>query len=147
MTRADSLNIAIITPFLTPIAGGSASTTFILARSLPTRGHNVTIFTTNYGRKESKFEDESDLTIVESRCVANLSGFLYTPEMRKKLKETARTIDIFDLNNFRTYQNVVATEFARKHEVPYMLRAHGSLPRLGKSIPKWIFDRAYGHKS
>jgi glycosyltransferase involved in cell wall biosynthesis len=139
------LNVGFVTPLLTTAAGGEARSTYNSARSLRARGHNVTIFTTNCGRKESKFEDEGDLTIVESRCLANLSGFLYSPEMRRKLKETARTIDIFDLSSFRTYQNIAAAKFARKREVPYVLRAHGSLPRIGKSIPKWVFDRAYGH--
>jgi glycosyltransferase involved in cell wall biosynthesis len=66
--------------------------------------------------------------------------------MRKKLEETAQTIDIFELNSFRTYQNIVATRFARQHGTPYVLRAHGSLPRLGKSVPKWIFDITYGNR-
>ena len=82
--------------------------------------------------------------IVESRCLANVSGLLYTPEMRKKLGESTRVFDIFDLNSFRTYQNVVATKLARERKIPFLLRAHGSLPRLGKSIPKWLFDRLYG---
>lgn len=77
--------------------------------------------------------------------MANLSNFYYTPEMRKQLEETARTIDIFDLNSFRTYQSVVVERFARKQGVPYILRAHGSLPRLSKSMGKWLFDRIYGN--
>lgn len=142
----NSLNVGIITPFFTPIAGGSASSAFILARSLQTRGYGVTVFTSDYRRKESRFEDESGMTIVESRCLANLSGFLYAPELKRELKKDAQTIEIFDLANFRTYQNIVATRFARQHGVPYVLRAHGSIPRLGKSIPKRLFDRLYGNK-
>lgn len=140
------LNIGIVTPLLTPAAGGEAHGACILARSLQARGHSVTIFTSNYGRKESKFEDEGDLEIVESRCVANLSGLLYTPEMREKLEKSSRIFDTFDLNSFRTYQNVVAMKLAGEHNIPYLLRAHGSLPRLGKSIPKWLFDRLYGNE-
>ncbi|MGD0477184.1 MAG: glycosyltransferase family 4 protein [Nitrososphaerales archaeon] len=139
------MNLGIVTPFFTPVVGGEATAPYTLARGLKARGHSVTIFTTNYGRRESKFEDEGGLTIVESRCVANFSGLLYTPEMRGKLKETARTIDIFDFNSFRTYQNVIAMGFAREHRMPYVLRAHGSLQRLGKSVPKLFFDRLYGY--
>jgi glycosyltransferase involved in cell wall biosynthesis len=142
----NSLNVAIITPFLTPIAGGSATSTFILARSLQARGHGVTIFTSDFGRKESRFEDEDNLAIVQSRCSANISGFLYTPEMKKQLKNNVGAMDIFDLASFRTYQNVVATRLARQCSMPYVLRAQGSLPRLGKSISKRIFDMAYGNR-
>jgi glycosyltransferase involved in cell wall biosynthesis len=117
-----------------------------LAKSLRGRGHTVTVFTSDFGREKSKSKDDGNLTIVESRCVANLSGFLFTPGMRKQLKEHARDIDIFDLSGFRTYQNVVATKLAREQKMPYVLRAHGSVPRLGKSIPKWIFDKVYGYE-
>lgn len=140
------MNVGFVTPVFTPSFGGEPRSTYNLARSLRARGHSVTIFTTNYGRGESKFEDEGDLTIVESRCVANLSNFLYTPEMKKKLKETARTIDVFDVNSFRTYQSVVVMKFAMERGVPYMLRAHGMLPRMGKWVPKWFFDRVYGRR-
>ncbi len=140
------MNVGIITPFLTPLAGGSANSAFILARSLQRRGQSVTVFTSDYRRKESKFEDEGDLTIVESRCLANLSGFLYAPELKEELKKGAQTIEVFDLSNFRTYQNIVATRLAVQHGIPYVLRAHGSMPRLGKSLPKWIFDMAYGNR-
>ncbi len=140
------MNVGIVTPFLTPMAGGSATSVLILARSLQTRGHSVTVFTSDYHREESKFEDEGDLTIVESRCLANLSGLLYAPELKKELKKGAQTIEVFDFANFRTYQNIVAESFARQHGIPYVLRAHGSLPRLGKSVPKWIFDMTYGNR-
>jgi glycosyltransferase involved in cell wall biosynthesis len=76
--------------------------------------------------------------------VATLSGLLFTPEMKQKLKKIARATEVLDLNSFRTYQNVVASGFARDFEIPYLVRAHGSLPRLGKTVPKWIFDRVYG---
>lgn len=140
------MNVGIITPVLAPVGGGETTSAYNLARSLTARGHSVTTFTSSYGRKESNIEDEHGLAIVESPCLANLSGLLYTPEMRKKLEETAQTIDIFELNSFRTYQNIVATRFARQHGTPYVLRAHGSLPRLGKSVPKWIFDITYGNR-
>lgn len=140
------MNVAFVTHLFLPAFGGEARSTYNLARNLHARGHSVTIFTSNYGRKESKFEDESGLTIVESRCAANIFGLLYTPEMMERMKETAQAIDVFDLNSFRSYQSAVAMKFARERGVPYVLRARGSLPRHDKSIPKRLFDAVYGNR-
>ena len=143
---ATPMNVGIVTPFLTPTAGGSATSTYLLARSLQRRGDHVTVFTSDWGRKEAKFEGEELLSIEESKCKLDTLGFLYTPGMRKRLEAYPGSFDIMDFNNFRTYQNVVASKFAVTKRIPYVVRARGSMPRLGKAYFKWMFDNIYGNK-
>jgi len=141
------MRIAFINPFFNPITGGLSVVTYNLAMSLVKRGHDVLIFTSNYNRDISKFKDEEILAIIESSCNLNLFGFLYTTNMNHRLEDYAKEIDILHFNSLRTYQNIVAYKFARKYKIPYVLQAHGSLPRItGKQCLKWIYDVFFGYR-
>lgn len=140
------MQIGLVTQFLTPKGGGAARSTYNLALSLKSRGHHVTVFTSDWGMKEARFEQEKSLEMVVSRCKVDAFGFLYTPGMKKELEAHSRVVDLLDFNNFRTYQNVVASRFAARHGVPYVVRARGSMPLIGKAYLKRMFDQVYGDK-
>ena len=134
-----------MTPYFAPIAGGNAVAPYILARFLTKKGHNLKIFTTDIHRNSSRFQSEADLAIVESHCKLNMSGLLYSPTMKEKLDDCADEMQVFHLHAFRTYQNIIARKFARKHKIPYILQSHGSIPRMGKKSIKWFYDSAFGY--
>ncbi|MEO0242980.1 MAG: glycosyltransferase family 4 protein [candidate division WOR-3 bacterium] len=139
------MKIAFITPFFTPVAGGSATVPYYLAKHLVKRDHEVSIFTSDFGRNSARFNDERDLTIIESKIELNAFNLLYTPSLKSELEKNGR-FDIFHSHNFRTYQNYVAYHYARRTNIPYVLQAHGSLPRIGswKKL-KQVYDVFFGY--
>jgi glycosyltransferase involved in cell wall biosynthesis len=139
------MEIGFITPFFSPVAGGSATAPYYLAKQLVKRGHKVLIFTSSFGRSLSKFSEEEDLIIMESKIKLNLAGLLYTPSFNSML-ESHNKLDLLHFHNFRTYQNYVAYTYAKKTNTPYVLQARGSIPRIGKKVLKWIYDVFFGYR-
>ena len=66
--------------------------------------------------------------------------------MNGQLQTVRNNADLLHLHNFRTYQNVVAYRLLAKSGIPYVVQAHGSIPRLGKSLLKLAFDGVYGRR-
>jgi glycosyltransferase involved in cell wall biosynthesis len=139
------MKIGFITPFFSPVAGGSATAPYYLAKYLVRKGHEVFVFTSNFGRNLAKFADEKDLAIIESRIVLKMFNLFYTPSLRSKL-ESCNKLDIVHFHNFRTYQNYVAYNYVKRTNTPYILQARGSLPRIGKKELKWVYDAFFGYR-
>ena len=139
------MKIGFITPFFSPVAGGSAKGPYYLAKYLVKKGHEVFIFTSNFGRNLAKFPDEKDLAIIESKIELKMFNLFYTSSLRSEL-ESSNKLDILHLHNFRTYQNYVAYSYAKRTNTPYILQAHGSIPRIGKKELKWLYDVFFGYR-
>jgi len=139
------MKIGFITPFFSPVAGGSAKGPYYLAKYLVKKGHEVLIFTSNFGRNLAKFPDEKDLAIIESKIELKMFNLFYTSSLRSEL-ESSNKLDILHLHNFRTYQNYVAYSYAKRTNTPYILQAHGSIPRIGKKELKWLYDVFFGYR-
>jgi glycosyltransferase involved in cell wall biosynthesis len=82
---------------------------------------------------------------MESKIKLNMASLLYTPSLKSKL-ESCNKLDILHFHNFRTYQNYVAYNYVQKTNTPYILQAHGSIPRIGKKELKWIYDVFFGYR-
>nr|MDO8081419.1 hypothetical protein [Candidatus Freyarchaeota archaeon] len=65
-------NIVFATPFFSSKAGGIASVHYSLAKYQKREGLNILIFSTNFGRKDAKFPDESYLQIIEFDYLLNI---------------------------------------------------------------------------
>jgi len=61
------------------------------------------------------------------------------------LSKEIESFNIIHMHNFRTFQNIVVAYHARRHRIPYVLQAHGSLPRM---MPmkrlKRMYDKLWG---
>ena len=72
-------------------------------------------------------------------------NILYTPSLSSKLEKFSK-LDILHFHNFRTYQNYVAYGYSKRTNTPYILQAHGSIPRIGKRKLKLIYDVFIGYR-
>jgi glycosyltransferase involved in cell wall biosynthesis len=120
------LKILQVTPFFAPVHGGSAEAPFQIARELVRRGHEVTVYTSDYRLGREYVNALGGAEIVAFKTFLNLMKFLVTPAMGKRLGKDISRFDIVHLHNFFTYQNVLACRYARRRGVPYVLQAHGS---------------------
>lgn len=141
------MKILQVVPFFTPVRGGSVAVPYNLSKELSKRGHDVTIITTDFELNEEYAKSLDDVKVIPFKCTAKLGLFLYSPEMKKWLRDNIKNFDIAHMHNFRSYQNNVTHNYAKRFNTPYILQAHGSvLPAFGIQYLKKLYDLEWGYK-
>ncbi len=140
------MKILYVTQFFSPVHGGSAEVPYHLARELALRGHEVTVYTSDYKLDNQYIGSLNNVRVVPFRSCLNLAKFNVSPGMIVQVKNEVGQFDIIHMHNYRTFQNVVAHKYARKHGIPYVLQAHGSLTTFfQKRVLKKAFDAMWGY--
>jgi glycosyltransferase involved in cell wall biosynthesis len=141
------MKILQVLPFFTPARGGSATAPYNISKHLAKRGHEVTVFTTDFEFDEEYAKSLDSVRVVPFHCITNVGLMLISPTMKRQLKKEIKDFDVIHMHNFRSYQNIIVHRYARKCGVPYVLQAHGSvLPFFQKQRLKKIFDLFFGYK-
>ena len=126
---------------LSSIHGGSAEAPYQLSKELAKLGHDVTIYTANSDRLVPQVK------VRVFKSYASWAEFYITPSMIREAREEVRRFDVIHMHNYRTFQNLVVYYYARKHNIPYVLQAHGSLATFfQKGMLKKAFDAAGGDR-
>jgi glycosyltransferase involved in cell wall biosynthesis len=125
-----------------------------VSRELVRRGHDVHVCTTDADGLTSRIRGESvrDIEGITVNYFHNLSMFLpkiwkvfVTPSAVRFAKTQLRSFDIIHMHEFRTFQNSVIHHFANYQRIPYVLQAHGSMPRFSRlERMKVIYDMISG---
>ena len=141
------MKILQVVQFFSAKHGGSAMVPYEMSKHIHDAGHDVTVLTTDF-QMDNDFIDSLDgVEVVPFHCQMNIGSLLISSSMKKYLKENINKFDIIHMHNFRTYQNIIVHRFAKKHKIPYVLQAHGSvLPFFQKQRLKNIFDLFFGHR-
>lgn len=141
------MNILHVIPYLNPKQGGEVAICASLAEQCLRRGHTITIATTDSGYDGAYFEslEEMGIEILPFHCTLNINDFLISPQMGRWFDAAIADFDIVHIHAFRSYQCVVAYQYATKSGVPYVLQAHGSvLPFFQKHLLKKAYDAVWG---
>ena len=130
--------------------GGVIKVAFDVSRMLRELRHEVTIYITNLAFGNSNLDKKGDVKILSfnSLCsqIAKRVKVYITPRLIPRAREV-RNFDIVHIHGYRTFQNGVIYYFVKKYEVPYILQAHGSLPRImAKQSLKWLYDVLFGYR-
>jgi len=139
------LKILQVINFYSPRLGGPVHNIFNLSRYLAKFGHEVTVCSTDF-----KFDPvfvnaskESGINVVLFPCIGPVSQ--YSPEMKKWLEENVGKYDIMHLNNYWSYQNLIACRSAKRKFIPYVLSPRGCLPiQMKNYLIKFFFDMIFG---
>ena len=94
------MNIGYITPYFSPKAGGAAISQYKLALKL-SNNNNISIYTTDLFRNESKFVNESNFTIYENSILFSILNFYYAPTFSHCLEREGKNNEVYHFNNFR----------------------------------------------
>lgn len=151
------MRILQITPTFIPSRFGGVSLFYNLSRNLVKRGHKVVVFTTDIRDRYSRLADiegERDIDGIKVHYFRNVSNMLATryrlaiPRgMAEVVKREIGNFDVIHLHNVRTVQNIIVHRYARKYHIPYVLQAHGSLPRImSKKRLKQVYDSLWGYR-
>lgn len=151
-----NVRILFVTPYFYPAEsfGGPVKVAFDVGKELVKRGHEVTVFTSDARDSEHKINVESDdvrgMRVYYFRNLSMLlvrfSKLFITPELPKKMGSDLKSFDIIHAHEYTTYQNAIVHKFAEKYGVPYVLQAHGSLPKVGRRARKWLYDALFGSR-
>ena len=141
------MKILQVIQFFSPEHGGSPLAPYYLSRELSKRGHEVTIFTSDYKLSRKWIESLHPVKVHPFKTSLTWANFYATPGMIENAKEEIKYFDLIHMHNYRTFQNIVIAHYANKYSVPYVLQAHGSLPRImAKQRLKWIYDVFFGYR-
>lgn len=140
------MKILQVIPYFAFVRGGDVNVCYNISREFTHKGHKVTILTTSFDYNKEDTDSIENLEMVPVDYKFNLALFIYSPDIKKWLKEHVEEYDIIHLHELRSYQNNVVVKFAKKHNIPYILQPHASTPKhVNKSFIKNIYDFAYGN--
>ena len=135
--------------------GGSLRVCYEVSKELVKRGHDVTVYTTDtLNSKERVKEREEVIEGIKVTRFRNLSNdiaynhhLFISPGMIISLRNNLKYFDIIHLHEYRTIHNVAVHRYARKLDIPYILQAHGAIPRVAaKQRLKHVYDAIWGNK-
>ncbi|MEM3713421.1 MAG: glycosyltransferase [Nitrososphaeria archaeon] len=151
------MRILQIIPYFPPAYafGGPVKVAYQISKELINRGHEVVVYTTDAKDFHSRLKMSSDnIKGIKVQYFRNISLTLarklklfITPQLISFERKEVKKFDVIHLHEYRTFQNIVICHHAREYGVPYILQAHGSLPRIGswKKL-KLIYDIFFGYK-
>ena len=153
------MKILQVIPYFEWSYGGPVRVLYEISRELTKRGHDVTIYTTDVGRRnplteKQKIRFDSNPKIHYFKCqnnwVANKLKLNIAFQMRSAIKDNLKDFDVVHLHEPRGIHSLIVWYYT-KNNIPYVLQAHGVLP---KTIPgqnfvvvclKIIFDIIFGN--
>jgi glycosyltransferase involved in cell wall biosynthesis len=135
---------------LAPASGGPAKAGFEMARAVARRGHEVTIYATDFGQAADIPRDRMlDGVRIRLFPLANPRIWLASWAMRDALARDLPGFDLLHLHSLYLFHDWAAGSLARRLGKPYLVRPHGTLDpyifrrrRLKKAIfDLWFQDR------
>lgn len=129
---------------LAPASGGPAKAGFEMARALARRGHEVSIYTTDFGQPpEAAREQTRDGVRLRYFPLQAPRIWLSSWPMRAALARDLPGFDLLHLHSLYLFHDWAVGNLARRIAKPYIVRPHGSLdPYIFRRhrLKKLIFD-------
>lgn len=148
------MKILVVIPVFYPAHdyGGPIPVALNFARHLVSRGHEVTVWTTNLvTSKGSKLSERTEVRDVEGIRVVYMNSvarYRWTgvaPDLFGYARRELEDFDVVHVYGYREFTTVAAAALARRAGKPYVLQALGSIPRMTRSRgKKWLFDALFG---
>ena len=137
--------------FSLPRGGGTVDIVYRLSRALKERGHEVVMYTSDFQLDHEYIDSLKGVNVYPFHSWLDLPGIHLTPGMIGEANKRLKDFDIIHLHCYRSFQNTVIHYYARKHGVPYVVDAHGSLLRTYghrgfKWLLRWLFDVIFGYR-
>ncbi|MDD5082499.1 MAG: glycosyltransferase [Dehalococcoidales bacterium] len=150
------MKILQVIPYFVPAwdFGGPVRVCYELSKQLVSRGHEVTVFTTDTRDASRRITETAEtidgIRVKRFRNISNTIAYRHkvflSPGMLSATVEIG-DFDIIHMHEYSTIQNVVIYQQARRFRVPYVLQAHGSIPLIGaKQGLKRLFNHLWGYR-
>ena len=125
-----------------------------ISKELAKRGHKVIVYTSDVDDDYSRVsENIKEIDGIEVHYFRNLTTkttpykVFIVPSMVSTLKKTIKSFDVVHIHGHRSFQNPAICKLSKSKAVPYIIHAHGTLPRImAKQRLKWIYDVLFGYR-
>lgn len=148
------LQVAYFFPSLLNVADGVVHAAYEISSELAKRGHEVVIYASN------ALDVQTKERISEVRSVTEVNGvsvhyfpfilkhgtFVVTPSIIPVLQKSLRKFDVIHIHSCISFQGFFTSLFAKRNGVPYILQAHGSVPRSQQRILKSVYDGLFSFR-
>ncbi len=136
---------------LSPGYGGPVKACKELCTSLADVGEDITIYTTNLNYPAGHLDVPLNIKIQQDGYNVlyypiQFSPYIFSWGLARALKENVRKFDVVHIHGLYRFPQAVAAYYARKFDVPYLIRPHGSLdPFLFNHKRHRFSKRLYEH--
>ena len=150
------MNILQVVPVFSDTFGGPVTVVRSVSKELAKK-HEVTIYTTTASDTKHDFESREE-EVNGYRVIyfpRNFKKIIYSDlfgqmnislNMGKAVKDHLKEFDVVHIHSWQQFPDIIVCHYAKKYNVPFVLQAHGSLPRIGpKKLLKWIYDISFGY--
>ena len=149
------MRILHVIPTMSARYGGPAKACREMSAALGDRGHDVEIFTTNYdgfgGYVEPSTaplsERHPDITVRTFPVDLPPDYFRISRPLASALNENIKNFDLVHVHSLYLFTTLAAGFFAKRHDVPLILRPHGTLDpfiyprhRGRKRVVEWLYQ-------
>ncbi|MFZ7136936.1 MAG: glycosyltransferase [archaeon] len=148
------MKILQVIPYFYPAwkFGGPVSVAYSISKELVERGHFVTVYTSDIVDEKTRV-DNTFQTVdgVDVFYFKNLSLYaakrkmFITPSLVSAVKDNVNSFDIVHIHGNRTSQSLILHYFLKKNSVPYIVQAHGGLPRISGNRLTRLYDLFFGY--
>ncbi len=138
---------------LSPSTGGPVEACLGLCRELAKRGHNVSIYTTNFGYAGTGRATDLDCPLdapvydhgVQIRFFAGRGRGRYSLSLPllRALRLAIPSVDIVHIHSMYLFHSTVGAYLCRRFHVPYIIKPHGTLDpylRRRHRVRKWLHE-------
>jgi len=150
------MRILQVIPVFSPTFGGPVTVVHLISKNLAKR-HEVMVYTTTALDSKHDFEPKEEEVdgyrihyfsrTLKPLCYSYLFGQLNISwDMMEAIKYNIRKFDVVHLHSWRQFPDVIVHHYASKYNVPYVIQAHGSVPRVGKEFRKLLYDFTFGYR-
>lgn len=126
--------------------GGTVDLIYKITKALSDRGHQVTIWTSDYEEDMDYVNSLKPVNVELLHSVFSFSGLHIIPELDFKAWDNLKKFDIIHLHAQRSLLHMPICKYAIRYKIPYVIDAHGSTPMFTKKFFKMVYDKFYGRK-
>lgn len=151
------MKILLVTPYFAPAwsFGGPVKVVYDLSNELASRGHTVTVITTDVLTKEKRNPQATDsingVEVIYFRNLSNVlawrGNFYFPLGLKRWLRKNIRRYDIVHCHDIFNWLNVYVTRQAMRNNIPFVVQPHASLDKVrmeaGPKLIKHLFLKFY----
>lgn len=142
------MKILQVVSFFSPMRGGGIiAVAYQLSRALAQRGHEVTIYTSDFAIDQEYIDSLRGVKVHTFHSYLSLGGRpLLMPGIVGMARNELKDFDVIHMHGYRGFHYIVLHHYARKYGIPYIVDAHGATARNLHGPFRHIVDIVFGNR-